>query len=416
MRASIAIATLLLFATTAFAQTAPALGVDCSRGQSLQSALNHAPPGSTIVVKGTCAGAFTITTDGLQLDGRGSATLNGGGKDVVTINGAHGVALTGLSITSGGNGVVANAAQATLLNDVVTQNALTGVVAQSNSAVTVSGGSTSQNGLHGIDVEASSSLLVTGTYVSTGNGVFGIQVNNGASITLAAATLSVNGNTLGMQLGTNASGFLDGVSTLDASRNLTIGLTMASGAHMADFGGAILANANGLQGIALDSKGGLDLDAGSQVEASNNAGDGVHLEQFSVMTIFNTPQFSGNPGTTTLTAQGNQGDGINELTNSKILVDNFAALQVTGNVSAGVSLDDGSSLAFGQTIPVSGVQSNVTGNHPDLSLSFASRITTIANDTIGKVVCDRTSLARGPVTCPRGRPFAVASGGAAPLP
>lgn len=392
---------LLLFSATALAQSTPTLIVDCSRGQSLQSALNLAPSGATIVVKGTCNGAFTLTTDGLRLDGRASAILNGGGKDAMTINGARGVVLKGLTITGGGNGVVENSAQATLLNDTVTQNAVSGIVSQSNSSVTVSGGSTSQNGLHGIDIEASSSLIVAGTYSSTGNGVFGIEVNNGSSINLTAATLQVSGNTVGVQLGTNASGFLDGASTLNASSNLTIGLTMASGAHMADFGGSIIANANQLQGIALDSKSGLDLDAGSQVEASNNAGDGVHLEQFSEMTIFNTPQFSGNPATTTLTAQGNQGDGINELTNSKILVDNVAALQVTGNTSAGLSLDDGSSVAFGQTIPVSGVQSNVTGNHPDLSLSFASRVTTINNVTITKVVCDRTSLARGPITCPR---------------
>jgi hypothetical protein len=61
-----------------------------------------------------------------------------------------------------------NAAQATLLRDVVTQNAGSGIVSQSNSSVTVSLGSTSQNGLHGIDVEASSSLVVNGTYTSTG--------------------------------------------------------------------------------------------------------------------------------------------------------------------------------------------------------------------------------------------------------
>lgn len=401
MRLTRTIPALLLFSTPAFAQSTPALIVDCSRGQSLESALERAAPGSTIVVKGTCIGPFTITTAGLELDGRTTATLNGGGKDTITINSAQGVVLTGLTITAGGNGaVVENAAQATLLNDVVTQNAVTGVVSRSNSSVTVSGGSTSQNGLHGIDVEASSSLIVAGTYTSTGNGVFGIEVNNGSSINLTAATLSVSGNALGVQLGTNASGFLDGVSSLNSSNNFTVGLTMVSGAHMVDFGGSIVANGNGINGISLNSKAGLDLDAGSQVQANNNNTDGVHLEQLSVMTVFNNPQFSGNPATTTLTAQGNQGDGINELTNSEILVDNVAAVQVTGNASAGLSLDDGSSLSFGQTIPVSGVQSTVTRNHPDLSLSFASRITTIKNDTIGKVVCDRTALARGPVTCP----------------
>ena len=276
--------------------------------------------------------------------------MNGGGKDVVTINGAHGVVLTGLTITNGGNGVVENGAQATLMNDVVEQNAVTGIVAQSNSAVSVSGGSTSQNSLHGIDVEASSSLTVSGAYASTGNAVFGIFVNNGSSIALTAATLSVSNNTLGVQVGTNASGFVDGSSTLDASNNATVGLTMVSGAHVADFGGAIIANGNGINGISLNGKAGLDLDAASQVQANNNTADGVHLEQLSEMTIFNIPAFSGNSGTTTLTAQGNQSDGINELTNSEILVDNFAALQVSRNAAAGLSLDDGSSLSFGQTI------------------------------------------------------------------
>lgn len=393
------IPTLLLFSTTAFAQSTQALTVDCSRGQSLQSTLKFAPPGSTIAVKGTCVGPFTITTDGLQLNGGTTATLNGGGKDVITINGAHGIVLTGLTITGGGNGVVENGAQATLLNDVVEQNAVTGILAQSDSTVTVSGGSTSQNGLDGIDVEASSSLMVTGTYTATGDGVFGIDVNNASSIALTAATLSVSGNALGVQLGTNASGFLDGASILNSSNNVTVGLTMVSGAHMVDFGGSIVANGNGINGISLNSKAGLDLDAASQVQANNNLTDGVHMEQLSVMTVFNVPQFSGVSGTTTLTAQGNQGDGINELTNSEILVDNFAALQVSGNTLAGLSLDDGSSLSFGQTVPVSGVQSTVTGNHPDLSLSFASRITTIGNDTIHTVICDKTVLARGPISC-----------------
>lgn len=403
MRLTRTIPALLLFSPTAFAQSTPSLTVDCSRGQSLQSALKLATPGSTILVKGTCTGPFAITTDGLQLNGLPPASiLNGGGKDAITISGAQGVTLTGLTVTGGGNGVVVeNAAQATLANDDVTQNAITGIVSQFNSSVTVSGGSTSQNGLHGIDVEASSSLSVTGTYSSSGNAVLGIFVNNASSITLTTATLSVSGNTLGVQVGTNASGFLDGLSTLNASNNATIGLTMVSGGHMADFGGTIIANGNGINGITLDGKAGLDLDAASQVEASNNASDGVHLEQLSQMTIFNNPQFSGNSGATMLTVQGNQGDGINELTNSEILVDNFAALQVSGNAMAGISLDDGSSLSFGQTISVSGVHSTVTGNHPDLSLSFASRITTIANDTITTVICDGTSLARGPAAACR---------------
>src|SRR6516165_11173247 len=119
----------------------------------------------------------------------------------------------------------------------------------------------------------------------------------------------------------------------------------------------------------------------SQVNVSNNGGDGMHLERESSMTIFNNPNFSGNPGTSTLTTQNKKGNGINVQTNSGILVSNFAALQDTGNTLNGVALDDGSSLNFTQTIPVTGVQTTITGNGKDLLLTFGSRLSLLSNDT-----------------------------------
>ena len=396
-------ALLLLPSSSGYAQPGPTIAVDCSRGQSLQAAVTFSLSGTTIVVKGTCNGPITIATNGLRLDGRGTGVINGAGKDAITINGAQRVTLTSLTVTGGANGVVAeNGAQVKLQNDSVKQNAVTGIVALGNSSITVSGGGVLQNGVHGLDIEATSSLIVAGTYTSAGNGVFGIDVNNGSSISLTGANLAVNGNTLGMQLGTNASGFLDGSSTLNTSNNFSDGLTVVSGSHVVDFGGTIVSSGNAVHGISINSRAALDLDAGSQVQASNNGQDGVHLEQLSVMTAFNNPQFSGVPATTTLTSQGNAGNGLNLLTNSEVLVDNYAAFQISANTLAGVSLDDGSSLSFGQTIPVSGVQSSIIGNHPDLRFTFASRLTTIANDTIGTVTCDATVLVRGslPITCP----------------
>jgi hypothetical protein len=392
-----------MLSATAFAQFDRTIYVNCAHGESLQRAITFALPGTTIVARGNCMGPVSIITPGLTIDGRGTAAILGGGRDAVTINGAPRVTLTGISVRGGNNGVVAeNGADISLLNVSVSANAFTGVVAQAHSAASLSGGASSGNGLYGVDVESTSSLNITGAYASTGNAVFGVQVNNGSSINLAAGSLTTTGNVVGVQLGTNASGFLDGLSSINASNNFAIGLTMVSGAHMVDFGGAITANGNGLQGIALDSKAGLDLDAGAQVQASNNAGDGVHLEELSVMTVFNTPQFSGNPNTTTLVAQGNAANGINMLTNSAIFDVNYAALQITGNANAGIALDDGSSINFAQNVPVSGVNTTITGNHPDLVLTFASRLTTIANDTVGTVSCDATALVRGPlaITCP----------------
>ena len=371
----------------------------------MQQAVSKAPPNQVLIVKGACTGPVTIIADGLTLIASGPASVNGQGQDVITVNGAQRVTLNGLTITGGNNGVViTNTGQATLQNDTVTANGVSGILVESNSSATAFGGTTTGNGFNGIDLEATSSLLVIGSYSSSGNGVFGINVNNGSSLTLVQANLSASSNTLGVQLGTNAAGFMDNFSTLNTSNNFTVGLTMVSGSHMVNFGGVIVANGNGNNGISLNSKAGLDCDAAAQVQSNNNAGDGVHLEQTSVMTIFNNPNFSGVTGTTTLTTHGNQGSGVNLLTASEILVDNFAEIVSTGNTQAGLSQDDGSSVSFGQTIPVSGVQTTITGNNPDLLLSFAARLTLLSNDTFGTVHCDATVLTRGPgaPTCPQG--------------
>src|SRR5271165_937435 len=275
MRIMRILASSLVFgAVPAVAQFNFTVTVDCSHSQSLQTAVTYALPGSTIVVKGACIGPITITTPGIKLDGRGTGSISGAGRDAVTINGAQRVVLAGLTVNGGNNGVVIeNGAQATLQNDSVTGNALTGVVVHTNAAATVNGGASTHNGLNGVDVEATSSLNVTSSYVVSSNTVFGVEVNNGSSLNLGAGSLTAIGNVVGVQLGTSAAGFLDAASSLFASNNAALGLTMTSGSHMVDFGGTITADGNGLQGIALDSKAGLDLDAGAQVQANNNGGD-----------------------------------------------------------------------------------------------------------------------------------------------
>jgi hypothetical protein len=396
----------LILAAPVFGQFKPTINVNCTRGESLAAAVALALPNTLINVKGTCARPILITTAGLQINAVGAAGIAGGGKDAVTIAGARGIVLSGLTISGGANGAVANGgAQVTLFNDSVTGNAQSGIVAEANSSVTVNGGFSKNNGFNGIDVESTSALVVAGQYAIAANGVFGINVNNGSSLTLTAATLAVSNNTLGIQMGTNASGFLDGQSSLDSSQNFSDGLTLVSGSHMVDFGGAITTNNNFTHGISLNSKAGLDLDAGSQVTSTGNHADGIHMEQSSVMTVFNNPQFSQVPVATQLNAGSNSVNGVNLLTSSRILVDNDAELIAVSNQGAGVLLDDGSSLSFGHSISLlPGVASVVQGNSvTDLSLTFGSHLTYVDNDTFGHVTCDATSLIRGPgaLTCPR---------------
>jgi hypothetical protein len=394
----------LLLVGGAFAQSGPVV-VNCSAGASLQAAVDAAKPGDSLILRGICSGPVTITTDGLKLFGGGTASITGSGNNVVTVTGAQQVVLSGLTISGGAvNGLLGQAgAQLTLENVTVAGNGAMGIQLLGNSAAVVSGGGVSDNVVNGVDVESTSSFTVTGAYTATGNQVFGMNINGNSSLTLTQANLTVSQNTLGIQLGTTASGFIaDNKSALTLSNNATDGLTVVSGSHMVDFGGTIQSTGNGIHGISINSKAGLDLDAGSQVTVSNNTGDGIHMENTSVMTIFNNPNFSGQPAATLVTAQNNQANGMNLETGSDVLVSNYAELAIHGNVLAGISLDDGSHIAFTQTIPVTGVTTAVTGNNPDAALTFAARATLMSNDTIGTATCDATVLVRGPfpVTCP----------------
>ena len=103
--------------------------VKCDKGQTLTEALRKAKPGDTLQVTGTCHERVTITTDRLTLDGGGSAVLDGGGggptefEGVVTIDGAHGVTLTGFTIQNGpGEGILGVRGAAFAVQDTTVQN------------------------------------------------------------------------------------------------------------------------------------------------------------------------------------------------------------------------------------------------------------------------------------------------------
>src|SRR5207244_5330907 len=103
------------------AHAAP-LHVNCDTGGNLQNKIMAAPRGSTILVKGTCDGPFTVTGKGLTLRGDPSATLDGQGAGSTLTVDADGktVHLTDLRVTGGlasgqGGGVNVLAGNLTML-------------------------------------------------------------------------------------------------------------------------------------------------------------------------------------------------------------------------------------------------------------------------------------------------------------
>jgi hypothetical protein len=376
--------------------TFAAIPFDCNRGISLQTAINFSLPEETLQLSGTCSGPVVITAKNISLTSKNNAVIDGGGKDAITVKGPARVILDGLTIQNGKNGVSASAgAQLTILNSAVRKNSLNGIFLVGSSSATISGSSTNENATNGLDAEASSAVILTGTYQSEGNGVFGVNINGSSSLTFTNAQVTISKNTLGVQIGTSASAFIsDAATTLNVKDNLTTGLTIVSGAHMVAFGGNIRVTGNGVHGVSVDSKAGLDLDAAAVLTSTGNKQDGVHLEETSVLTMFNTPAFSGAPGTTTLNAQENGINGVSVLTGSNLTVIHQAAINSTANTQAGIAVDNGSSLTL--------VQSNLSGNKTDIVLTFGSRAD-ITTSVLSTFKCDATVLLRGDTgkTCPQ---------------
>jgi hypothetical protein len=367
--------------------------VDCAR-RSLASVIS-AEHNKSISFTGTCSGPIVIKTDGLTLTGVGNAIIDGSGKDAVTVAGAHGVTLANFKVQNGINGITGtNGAHFNLSNIEVHDSFVFGITLQLASSALLSGVTTNKNGLHGLDLETGSAVTITGQFTSSNNKVFGINVN-GSSLTFSQADASANGNTLGIQVATNSNAFInDSKTVVTVSDNLATGLTIVSGGHMVSFGGTIRANSNPLNGVSLNSKGGLDLDAGSLLECDNN-GDGLLLQENSVMTVFNIPQFSGFNGFSTVNCSGNSGNGVVVRNGSTLTVSNQAKVNSTQNSQVGILADNGAGVTL--------VNSTINGNTvKDTKLNFDSRAD-ISTSDVGSLSCDATVLIRGTTnfTCPR---------------
>ena len=388
---TIVLAVCLLGMTPPLASADPI--VDCSR-RSLADAVDDVHVQDVVIrFTGVC-GPVVIATDGITLQGVGNAVIDGGGAaDAVTVAGASRASLEGVEVRNGINGIVAvNGAHLSLTAVDVHQNAVFGISIQTASSAILTDVTSSQSGLHGLDVQTGSAATVIGTLTVSSNRVFGINVN-GSSFTLSRATVTASGNALGIQIATSANAFInDSSSTINTTNNFSTGLTVVSGAHLVSFGGTINSSGNPVAGVTVNSKAGLDLDAASQLNSSNN-GDGLRLQDDSVMTVFNTPQFSGAQGRSTINAHDNTGSGVRVLTGSTLTLVNQAQVISIQNGGIGLAADNGAGLTL--------VNSTLTGNSlSDLTLTFGTRAD-IRTTTFATYSCDATVLVRGGlVTCP----------------
>ncbi len=107
--------------------------VNCDDGDSLSEFVAESRSGTRIIVNGTCREnkAVVVTRDAIIIDGKGTAVIDGKGNNrpVLTIKGAKGVVINGLTVKNGKLGIASGLGAKTVLKDViVTENTRNGIV------------------------------------------------------------------------------------------------------------------------------------------------------------------------------------------------------------------------------------------------------------------------------------------------
>jgi hypothetical protein len=354
--------------------------LNCDTGQQLAHALSVAKPGSTIQLTGTCRERVTIATDGITLDGQGTAVIEGEGAGpfpsdfdpVVTIDGARRVTLRGLTVqNSPGEGILAKNGASFRLEHVTAQN-------NGNAGIALFANSTgeleavmSQGNLTGLAGFDSAVAILHGSIVLTGNLVHGLTFEGKSTVDLRGAQLN-------------------------ASNNGGFGLVMAgSELNIFDFG------------------------QGSNITTSGNGGCGIAIVSGAHLLVLSPPPLFGS-GINVITVQDNgvcgffmpvNGSVESPLGAARFIVENnpvglalgnnsagfiLGGLQVQGN-GIGVLADGTGHITFGAFV---GNPSFITGNIvTDVDLQFGSRAT-FCDITIDNVNNDSTALVRTLPSCP----------------
>jgi hypothetical protein len=306
---------------------------------SLANALNTANAGDTIKLSGTCNERVTVVTDGITLDGQGTAILDGGGgftvpaavgssEGVITINGARGVVIKGLTVQNGPDGISGNGGASFTVQGIIAKgNADDGIQVNQNSTATLIDCTTEDNGDDGINVFASSSATFHGTVVSTGNGDDGINIAATSSVFIAEAMVIANGNGLSATFGSETSdGSFAGAGIAAEASNLSVSgnSTITTNGNADD--GIQLLRGSSFSGAGVSERGPVTITSEGNGTLSP-FGDGI--------LVFSTSSFNASGTLGTLTVRNNASRGLAVVGNSHISCTR-ATVTSTGNGQADV--------------------------------------------------------------------------------
>jgi hypothetical protein len=344
------------------------LAVDCAAGESIQQAIDSAPVNLPllIAINGTCTEAVTIGRDNvtlvavspgdgiqspgpnvapLSLNGAthislGQLTLTGGQNGLQAFNGASFGAF-GLHVTGATSGILIGNGSIGSLNELtIDHSSQDGLSLGDGGSVQVSGGTISDSGVDGVQLDGAHAQL-TDVDV-TRSGFQGVEVSTGS-------TAELNNTTVEYSTSTGVIAFIGGSVSIGNGSQIQHN---GQGGVIANAGAVTLAGAD----IANNRGGGVSTFDGGHVNMQNdtiienNTGDGVTVSGGSAASI-QGQNFIRN----------NTGDGVHVRDTSIAL---FGILtgpnQIVGNGGWGIFCDVGPPAVA----QMSGTPGNVSGNGP----------------------------------------------------
>ena len=251
-------------------------------GSDLQAAINTASPGSTISVKGTCAGHFRIDAKSLTLNSgsKARAVLDGNGTagTVLSLTGQETVTLTDITVSNGavdganasGGGIYLELGTLNLTGaSLVTGNTATGTAAYPS----LGGGIFTLSGT----VNLSDSANVIGNSAATGGGIYAYEVSSRVNLSGSSRVTdntATSGGGIHAYLGTVS---ISGKSAVSANEAVWGGAISSTGIVLLSDSATVSGNTATAEGGGIYNQGALAFAGAASVtgNAAATYGGGI---------------------------------------------------------------------------------------------------------------------------------------------